>query len=191
MPALNAGMALLGLLSALAQDPEAAPAPTPTPVDPRIEKAFYPLFQVQMQIDQAVRGTEPLRAAFKALGKQQACPVYLDAWRAAYVQQFGAVRAAYYDAVRKHVPDSALSKKNLKFLDDSILDQYGSAVRSELHDGPGLAATKALGVAMLTNLVSLATVQSAAVPATDSEVDALLAKPGVICAVTPNLIEGK
>jgi hypothetical protein len=190
MPLTLTGAALLGLLAAASPSAGAEPAATRIPADPRIERAFYPVFQVQVQIEKAVRPSAPLRSAFKALGNR-ACPAYLAAWRAAYDERFDPVREAYYAAVRKHVPEAALSKPDLQFLDKSIMDGYGEAVKAELTNGPGLPATRALGIAMLSKLVDEASARPAAVPLTDSEVDALLAKPGVICGVTTNRIEGK
>ena len=190
MPWSLAGAALLGLLAAPSAGAGAEPTAARIPADPLIEKAFYPVFQVQMQIEKAIRHAAPLRSAFQALG-DRACPGYLSAWRAAYDERFDAVREAYYAAVRRHVPEAALAKPDLKFLDDSITDGYGEAVKAELTNGPGLAATKALGIAMLSRLVDEASARPAAVPMTDAEVDALLSRPGVICGVTTDRIEGK
>ncbi|HYD38966.1 MAG TPA: hypothetical protein VEA60_15205 [Allosphingosinicella sp.] len=184
------GAALLGLLAAVSQSAGAEPPAARIPADPRIETAFYPAFQAQMQIEKAIRHAPPLRSAFQALGNR-ACPAYLEAWRAAYDERFDAVREAYYAAVRKHVPEAALARPDLKFLDDSIMDGYGDAVKAELTNGPGLPATKALGIAMLSKLVDDSSARPAAVPMTDGEVDALLARPGVICGVTTDRIEGK
>jgi hypothetical protein len=190
MPWPAAGAALLGLLTVAAQSAGTDTSAARIPEDPRIEKVFYPAFQARMQIEAVVRRAAPLRSAFKALGNR-ACPAYLDAWRAAYDARFDEVRRAYYGAVRKQVPEAALSSPGLTFLDASILDRYGEAVKAELASGPGLGATKALGMAMLSNLIASAAARPAAVPMTDPEVDALLAKPGVICGITTDRIEGK